>query len=280
VLREKGAVDIGRTVTLNNGVEMPCLGFGTFMLDSGGEARSSVLCALAAGYRLIDTASMYGNEREVGEAVRESGIPREDVFLTTKLWNTDHGYERATVAFEESLRKLDLGYIDLYLVHWPVEGLRMDSWSVMESLLAGGRCRAIGVSNYMVGHLEELMESSDVVPAVNQFQLNPYCFQEEVLDFCLAHGIVVQAYCPLARAERLDDPGLSEIASRYGKTPAQVLIRWSVQHGAVPVPKSSNRERIVENADVFDFSISTGDMDTLDSLDEDLHVGWDPRGVL
>lgn len=270
-------MDIGRTVTLNNGVEMPCMGFGTFRLV---DARSSVLCALEAGYRLIDTASMYGNEREVGEAVRKSGIPREEVFVTTKLWNTDHGYERATAAFEESLRRLDLGYIDLYLVHWPVEGLRMDSWSAMESLLAGGRCRAIGVSNYMVNHLEELMESSDVVPAVNQFQLNPYCFQEGVLDYCLSCGIAVQAYCPLARAERLNDPGLSEIASRYGKTPAQVLIRWSVRHGAVPIPRSSNRGRIVENADVFDFSISAGDMDTLDSLNEDLHVGWDPRGVL
>ncbi len=269
-------MDISSRVILNNGVQMPCLGFGTFRL---GDARSSVLRALEAGYRLIDAASMYDNEREVGVAVRESGIPREDVFVTTKLWNTDHGYERATAAFEESFRKLDLGYIDLYLVHWPVEGLRMDSWRAMESLLAGGRCRAIGVSNYMVSHLEELMESSSVVPAVNQIQLNPYCFQQEVLNFCLAHGIAVQAYCPLARAERLDDPGLSEIASRYDKTPAQVLIRWSVQHGAVPIPKSSNRERIFENADIFDFSITTADMETLDSLDEELHVGWDPRGV-
>lgn len=272
-------MDISSRVMMNNGVEMPRLGFGTFRLDSGGEARSSVLCALEAGYRLIDTASMYSNEREVGAAIRESGIPREDVFVTTKLWNTDHGYERTTAAFEESLRKLDLGYIDLYLVHWPVEDLRMDSWNAMESLLAGGRCRAIGVSNYMVSHLEELMKSSDVVPAVNQFQLNPYCFQEEVLDYCLSHGIAVQAYCPLARAEKLDDPGLSEIASRYDKTPAKVLIRWSVQHGAVPTPKSSNRERIIENADVFDFNISTADMDKLDSFNEDLHVGWDPRGV-
>jgi len=272
-------VDIGSTVTLNNGVGMPCLGFGTFRLEGGGEARSSVLLALKAGYRLIDTASMYGNEREVGAAVRESGIPREEVFITTKLWNTDHGYDRATAAFDESFRKLDLGYVDLYLIHWPVEGLRMDSWSAMESLLAGGRCRAVGVSNYMVSHLKELMERSDVVPAVNQFQLNPYCFQEEVLDYCLARGIAVQAYCPLARAERLDDPRPLEIASRHGKTPAQVLIRWSLQHGAVPVPKSSNRERIIENADVFDFSISTGDMEALDSLNEDLHVGWDPRGA-
>ena len=272
-------MDIGPTVTLNNGVEMPSLGFGTFRLEEGGQVRDSVLRALEAGYRLIDTASMYGNEREIGEAVRESGIPREEVFVTTKLWNTDHGYDRAKASFEESFSKLDLGYIDLYLVHWPVEGLRMDSWSAMEALVAGGRCRAIGFSNYMVSHLEELMESSSVVPAVNQIQLNPYCFQQEVLNFCLAHGIAVQAYCPLARAERLDDPGLSEIASRYDKTPAQVLIRWSVQHGAVPIPKSSNRERIFENADIFDFSITTADMETLDSLDEELHVGWDPRGV-
>ena len=272
-------MDIGSTVTLNNGVGMPCLGFGTFRLEGGGEARSSVLLALKAGYRLIDTASMYGNEREVGAAVRESGIPREEVFITTKLWNTDHGYDRATAAFDESFRKLDLGYVDLYLIHWPVEGLRMDSWSAMESLLAGGRCRAVGVSNYMVNHLEELMASSDVAPAVNQFQLNPYCFQEELLDYCLKRGIAVQAYCPIARARRMGDPGLVDIAARYKKTPAQVLIRWSLQRGAVPVPKSADRERIVENADVFDFSISPADMEALDSFNEDLHVGWDPRGA-
>jgi len=267
------------TVELNNGGRMPGFGFGTFLMEPGEETVRSVGWALEKGYRLIDTASMYENEREVGAAVRESGLPREEVFVTTKLWNTDHGYDRVMAAFDGSLRRLDLEYIDLYLVHWPVEGLRMESWSAMEAIVAGDRCRAIGVSNYMVHHLEELLEGSDIPAAVNQIQLHPFCYQDGVLEFCLQRGIQVQAYCPLVRAKRFDNPALEKVSSRHGKTQAQVLLRWSLEHGAVPVPKSVHPEWIEENARVFDFELSGEEMEELDSLDEDFFIGWDPRGI-
>jgi diketogulonate reductase-like aldo/keto reductase len=272
-------MDINTKTKLNNGVEMPALGLGTYMMRSGTETEKAVLWALDAGYRLIDTATLYENERSVGEAIKKSRVPREEVFVTTKLWNDDHGYKRAVEAFQESSGKLGLDYIDLYLIRWPVEGLRGESWGALEALLADGKCRAIGVSNYTVRHLEELIESSKTVPAVNQVEFSPYLFQSELLEYCRAKDIRLEAYSPLTRGARLSDPELIRMAERYGKTTAQVLVRWALQHEVVVIPKSSHKDRIRENAEVFDFSISPDDMDRLDSLDEDLHTDWDPAGA-
>jgi diketogulonate reductase-like aldo/keto reductase len=267
---------IDTKIKLNNGVEMPVLGLGTYQSRGGKETQEAVLCALEAGYRHIDTAAMYGNEEDVGEAVRRSGIPREEIFVTTKLWNTDHGYQKALAAFEESQNKLGLAYVDLYLIHWPVEDLRKDSWKALERLLEEGKCRAIGVSNYMIHHLEEVLGNSSTVPAVNQVEFSPYLYQKELVEFCGKHGIQFEAYSPLTKSHKLNDPQLADIASKYSKTPAQILIRWALQKDVVVIPKSSRRERIKENADVFDFTISAEDMDILDSFNQELHTSWDP----
>ncbi|MFQ6128895.1 MAG: aldo/keto reductase [Thermoplasmata archaeon] len=272
-------ISIDTKVRLNNGVEMPIFGLGTYQAERGRETREAVLQALRAGYRLIDTAMIYGNEKDVGKGLRKSGIPREDVFITTKLWNWDHGYDAAIAAFERSLKRLELSYIDLYLIHWPVEGLRYETWKAMEKLLEEGKCGAIGVSNYTIRHLEELLNTSSTVPAVNQVEFNPYLYQKDLLDFCRFHDIQLEAYSPLTRGLRLNDPKLVAIASTYSKSPAQILIRWGLQHGVVVIPKSSKRERIYENADVFDFAISPEDMRILDSLHENLRMVWDPSEV-
>jgi diketogulonate reductase-like aldo/keto reductase len=267
------------TVRLNNGVEIPRFGIGVFRSPRGEETRNAVAHALAAGYRHVDTARSYNNERDVGAAIRDSGIPRSEIFVTTKLWNDDQGYDSTLRACERSLKELGLDYVDLYLEHWPVPGRRLDSWRAMEKLLADGKCRAIGVSNFMRRHLEELLQHAKVVPAVNQVELNPFLNQEEVRRYCEARGIVVEAYSPLTKGYRLGHSLLGRIAGRYGKTPAQVLIRWCLQHGLVVIPKSIREERIRENANVFDFQISEEDMRILDGLDEDLHTGWDPTDV-
>ncbi len=269
-------IRIDTKVKLNNGVEMPIFGLGTFQSRSGKETQKAVLCALEAGYRLIDTAAMYGNEEDVGEALRKSGIPREEIFITTKLWNTDHGYDKALAAFETSRKKLGLSYVDLYLIHWPVEGLRTESWRALETLLEEGKCWAIGVSNYMTHHLEELLNNSSTVPAVNQVEFSPYLYQEDLLEFCRAHDIQLEAYSPLTKGHKLKDQKLVAIASKYSKSPAQILIRWALQKEVVVIPKSSRKDRILENADVFDFTISPEDMKVLDSFNEDLRTSWDP----
>lgn len=267
---------INSKVKLNNGVEMPIFGLGTFQAQSGKEARDAVLGALRAGYRHIDTASIYGNEEDVGAAIKESGVPREEVFVTTKLWNSDHGYDSALAAFEKSGRRLGLSYVDLYLIHWPVQDLRKETWRALETLLDEERCRAIGVSNYMICHLEELLENSSTVPAVNQVEFSPYLYQEDLLEFCLRSNIQLEAYSPLTKGRKLDDPKLVALASKYSKSPAQILIRWALQHQMVVIPKSSGRERITENAGVFDFTISPEDMRALDLFDEGLRTSWDP----
>jgi diketogulonate reductase-like aldo/keto reductase len=272
-------LSLSSTATLNNGVEMPRLGLGVWQMRSGRETRNAVRAALEIGYRLIDTAAAYGNERDVGEAIRRSGIPREEVFVTTKLWNSDQGYEPALRAFRRSLRTLGLDYVDLYLIHWPVPELRLESWRALERILTEGRTEAIGVSNFTVPHLRELREVSPTAPAVNQVELHPFLTQQELRAFCPKHAIQLEAYTPLTRGERLDDPLLARLARAYGKTPAQILIRWSLQRGLVVIPKSSKRERIAENADVFDFGIEAADMDALDALDESLHVCWDPTTI-
>jgi len=272
-------IRIDTRVKLNNGVEMPVFGLGTYLSRSGRETKESVLFALEIGYRHIDTASMYGNEKDVGEAIRKSGIPREEIFVTTKLWNSDHGYDSAISAFEQSLRNLELDYVDLYLIHWPVEGLRNDSWKALGKILKDGKCEAIGVSNYMIWHLEELLKNSSTLPSVNQVEFSPYLYLKDLLEFCNSHHIMLEAYSPLTKGQKLNDSKLVEIASKYSKSPAQILIRWALQKGVVVIPKSSNKKRIKENADVFDFSIFTEDMKALDSFNQNLRTSWDPTTV-
>ncbi len=272
-------IDINTKVKLNNGVIMPILGLGTWQMRSGRETEEAVLWALKAGYRLIDTAQFYGNEEDVGKALHKSGIPREEVFITTKLWNSDHGYNAAIAACEESLKRLGLSYIDLYLIHWPVRDLRDETWKAMETLLQEGKCRTIGVSNYMTWHLEEFSNTSSTVPVVDQVEFSPYLYQEDLLKFCRSHEIQLEAYSPLTRGLKLGDPKLVSIGTKYSKSPAQILIRWALQRGTVAIPRSSKKERIYENADVFDFTISSEDMRALDSFNENLRICWDPSTV-
>lgn len=264
---------------LNDGQRMPTLGLGMWQLGSGRNAERAVRHALGVGYRLFDTAKLYGNERELGAAVRASGLPREQVFVTTKLWNDDHGYAPALRAFDRSVKGLGLGYVDLYLIHWPVSVRRAESWTALERIHGDGRARSIGVSNYTISHLEELLAESSVVPAVNQVEFSPFLYQADLLHFCRRHGIAVEAYSPLAKGRRLRDPSLQELGAKYGRSPAQILIRWALQHGLVVIPKASRPEHIEENARVFDFSLSPADMGRLDDLDAHQRTSWNPETV-
>lgn len=266
-------------IPLNDGNRIPVFGLGVFRAPAGGEAKQAVKWALEVGYRHVDTARVYGNEEDVGEAIRESGVPREELFVTTKLWNDDHGFDEAQRACEASLQRLGLEYVDLYLIHWPVEEKRHESWRGLVELKRRGLCRSIGVSNYTVRHLQELMERSDVVPAVNQCEFHPFLAQRELLAFCRQKGIVFESYSPLTKGKRLDDPRVGAIARKHGKSPAQILIRWVVEQEVVVIPKSTKRERIAENANVFDFSLDAEDRRILDGLDEGAHVAWDPTNV-
>ncbi len=262
---------------LNNGVEMPMLGLGTWQLRAEKEAENAVTWALEAGYRHIDTAAYYNNEESVGKALRNSGLPREEIFVTTKLKNDDH--KDPLRAFNTSLRKLDINYIDLYLIHWPVQSMRNNTWKVFEKLYKEGRCRAIGVSNFTIRHLKELLKVAKIVPAVNQVEFTPYLYQKELLEFCEKNKIQVEAYSPLTRGKKLKDTKLVEIAKKYDKTTAQVLLRWALQHDVVVIPKSKTKQRIEENFSVFDFRLSAKDMKKFDGFNEDLRLCWDPTNV-
>jgi diketogulonate reductase-like aldo/keto reductase len=266
-------------IELNNGVSIPIIGLGVYQTATGGETVRAVRDAIEMGYRHIDTAKAYDNERDVGRAVNESGVPREEIFITTKLWNSDHGYDSTKRAFDESRRQLGMSYIDLYLIHWPVEGLRSESWRAMVEILERGDCRAIGVSNYTISHLEELLASSPIIPAVNQVEFSPFLYQRDLLGFCRDKGIQLEAYSPLTQGKKLKHPTLVALAGKYGKTPAQILIRWAIEHELVVIPKSARRSRIEENADVFDFHISPDDLAALDGLDEGFRTCWDPTNA-
>ena len=270
---------INSTVKLNNDLEMPRMGLGVYLMDPGEETRQAVMTALEEGYRLIDTAAMYGNERDVGRAVKESPVSREEIFVTTKLWNSDHGYDRTLRAFDKSLQLLDMEYIDLYLIHWPVEGLRKETWRAMEKLYNDGKCRAIGVSNYTISHLTELLDCADVPPTVDQVEFSPFLYQKDLLEFCQSKDIRLEAYSPLTRTKKFNNSIIQQMAQKYQKSPAQIMIRWALQHKVIVIPKSSHRERIRENARVFDFSISEEDMETLNGLNQNYHVSWDPTHV-
>jgi methylglyoxal/glyoxal reductase len=288
-------------LTLNDGHLIPQLGLGVWQTRVGATCEAAVLAALEAGYRHIDTAALYGNEESVGAAIRMSGISRKNIFVTTKLWNSDHGNPGR--ALDTSLRKLKLDYVDLYLIHYPVRE-RRQSWRALEALQAEGKARSIGVSNFTIRHLTELLAETKTVPAVNQVEFHPYLYQRDLLDFCAAEGIVVEAYSPLTKGTRLSDPKLVAVAKKYSqvepqpaaprsrfalvdrlsrrsetKSTAQILIRWALQHGLAVIPKSANRRRIFEDANVFDFEITAEDMDLLDRFNEDLRTCWDPTNA-
>jgi diketogulonate reductase-like aldo/keto reductase len=259
------------------GGSIPQLGLGVWQMPRGKATSHAVAAALAAGYRHVDTARIYGNEADVGKALRASGVPRGELFVTTKLWNDDHGYDSALRAFDASLERLGLDDVDLYLVHWPVAGKRRDSWRALERLHREGRARAIGVSNFMPHHLEELLGGAEIVPAVDQIEVSPFHQQRETRAFCGRQGIVVEAYSPLTRGQRLGDATVAAVAARVGRTPAQVMLRWGIQQGLVVLPKSAHEARIRDNAAIFDFTLDVEAMAALDALDEELVTGWDPR---
>lgn len=264
-------------IQLNNGLEMPWLGFGVFQVSDGQEVETAVIHALEVGYRSIDTATVYGNERGVGKAIRESGIPREDIFLTTKVWNEDQRKKRTLAAFEESLERLGTDYVDLYLVHWPVQGCYEETWQVMEEIYQNGRAKAIGVSNFQIHHLEDILKDAKVVPTVNQIEYHPFLAQPELLSFCQKNKIQVEAWSPLMQGQIVNVPVVQELAAKHNKTAAQIALRWNLQHEVVTIPKSVRPSRIAENAQIFDFELSQADMDLLDDLDEGKRVGPDPN---
>ncbi|RKT88999.1 Aldo/keto reductase [Saccharopolyspora antimicrobica] len=265
------------TVTLNNGIEIPQLGFGVFQVPDA-ETTAAVTAALEAGYRSIDTAAIYGNEAGVGRAIAESGIPRDELFITTKLWNDDQGYDATLAAFDRSLAELGLDHVDMYLIHWPTPARDryLDTWKAIEKLVADGRVRAAGVSNFQPAHLRRLLGSSSLVPVVNQVELHPGLQQRELRVLHAEHGIATEAWSPLAQGAMLRESALTDIAERHGKSPAQVVIRWHLQLGNIVIPKSVTPSRIRQNIDVFDFALTEDEMTAIAGLDRGLRTGPDP----
>ncbi|GIO09054.1 glyoxal reductase [Brevibacillus reuszeri] len=268
------ATHITDSSVLNNGVKMPWLGLGVWKAKEGNET-VAVRSAIEAGYRSVDTAAVYGNEEGVAEGIRQSGIDRDQLFITTKVWNADQGYETTLKAFDTSMKKLGLDTLDLYLVHWPVKGKFVDTWKAMEKLYRDGYVRAIGVSNFNIHHLEELRQNSEITPVVNQVEYHPMLTQKELLAYCQERQIQLEAWSPLMQGN-LDHPLLVELGQKYGKSPAQIVIRWDLENKVVTIPKSITPERIRQNADVFDFTLSTEDVEKISALNENKRIGPDP----
>ncbi|MDA1526387.1 aldo/keto reductase [Bacillus cereus] len=268
------------TTTLHNGVEMPWFGLGVFKVEEGPGLVEAIKSAIKVGYRSIDTAAIYGNEAAVGEGIRAgieaTGISREELFITSKVWNADQGYEETIVAYEESLKKLKLDYLDLYLVHWPVEGKYKDTWRALETLYKEKRVRAIGVSNFQIHHLQDVIKDAEIKPMINQVEYHPRLTQKELQAFCKEQGIQMEAWSPLMQGQLLDNETLQEIAEKHGKTTAQVILRWDLQNRVITIPKSTKEHRIIANADVFNFELTKEDMEKIDALNENHRVGPDP----
>lgn len=264
-------------LTLHDGVRMPQLGLGVWQVPNA-QAAQVVGEALRVGYRAVDTAAVYGNEEGVGQAIRESEVPRKEVFVTTKVWNTDQGYDATLRAMDASLKRLGMEYVDLYLIHWPVpaQDRFLETWRALERLRADGKARSIGVSNFKIPHLERLLNASEVVPSVNQIELHPYLQQRDLREFHAKHGIATESWSPLAKGQILGDPVLGQIAAKHGKSPAQVVIRWHLDSGLIVIPKSATPSRLPENLAVMDFALDADDMARLAALDQGRRVGPDP----
>ena len=270
--------DIKSHIILNNGVKMPWLGFGTYRAKNGAELIEAVKEALRIGYRHIDTASFYGNEEEVGIAIKESGVPREEIFLVSKIWMSDHGYEKTLQAFKTSIKKLVTDYLDLYLIHWP-QSLNKETWKALEKLYKEGYIRAIGVSNFTSKHLKDLLEDVEIIPAVNQVEFHPKLVQNELMEFCKKYNIQLEAWSPLMRGKIFLIPLFQHLSQKYERTISQIVLRWNLQIGVVTIPKSTTLSRIKENADIFDFEISKEDMKKIEELNNGLRIGMNPDEV-
>ncbi|MCY8857709.1 aldo/keto reductase [Bacillus atrophaeus] len=268
------------TVKLHNGVEMPRFGLGVFKVENGSEATESVKAAIKNGYRSIDTAAIYKNEEGVGAGIKESGVARDELFITSKVWNEDQGYETTLDAFEKSLERLELDYLDLYLIHWPGKDKYKDTWRALEKLYKDGKVRAIGVSNFQVHHLEELLKDAEIKPMVNQVEFHPCLTQVELREYCKKQGIQVEAWSPLMQGQLLDNEVLKQIAEKHNKSVAQVILRWDLQQDVITIPKSIKEHRIIENADIFDFELSQEDIEKINALNKDERVGPNPDELL
>jgi len=266
-------------IYLSDGVSMPLFGIGVWRMEPGRETRDAVTLALELGYIHIDTASMYNNEEDVGAALQESNLPREKLFITSKVHTSEVGYDSTLEAFERSLQKLKLSYIDLYLIHKPVEGFRQNTWEALEKLKKDGICRSIGVSNFSPRHLDEILEICEFIPTVNQIEMNPFLAQKTISEYCRAKNIHITGFCPLARTEKSKDPAIVDVANECGKTWAQVMIRWSLQKQVTTIPKSVKPQRIRENSDVFDFELNEKQMRRLDDLDQGFRLRPDPMDL-
>jgi len=274
--KTKQITDLKGTFELHNGVKMPYFGLGVYLSEDGQEVINAVKWAIEAGYRHIDTASIYNNEEGVGEGLKQSGINREEVFVVSKVWNSDQGYESTLKAFNDSLERLNLDYLDLYLIHWPVKGKYKDTWRALEHLYREKKVRAIGVSNFLKPHLEDLLKSAEIVPMVNQMEFHPYLVQQDLIDYCNAHQIQYEAWSPMMQGRIFQLESIKKIGLIYGKSPAQVVLRWDLQKGVITIPKSAKKERIINNANIFDFELSKEDMGYLDGLEKGQRFGPDP----